>query len=73
MMNILKRIDKFILDINTKDFILFLLSQLFMLGYIFFTLKYQIKGWDNFIMTLSLVLSITFWNGFIIRKSNIGE
>lgn len=62
-------------NIFKNNFILFLLSMLLMLVYMFFTMKYKIFGFDHFIMTFSLVLSVNFWNTVTVNmlKKNRGE
>lgn len=48
-----------------NNFIYFLISIVFMNIYIYFQTKYRIVLLDNFIMTLSLSLSINFYNMFL--------
>lgn len=48
-----------------NNFIYFLISIVFMNIYIYFQMKYRIVLLDNFIMTLSLSLSINFYNMFL--------
>ncbi len=49
---------------NNK-FLYFFISIVFMNIYIYFQMKYRIVLLDNFIMTLSLSLSINFYNMFL--------
>lgn len=51
--------------IFNNNFIYFLISIVFMNIYIYFQMKYRIVLLDNFIMTLSLSLSINFYNMFL--------
>ncbi len=51
--------------IFNNNFIYFLISIVFMNIYIYFQMKYRIALLDNFIMTLSLSLSINFYNMFL--------
>lgn len=48
-----------------NNFIYFLISIVFMNIYIYFQMKYRIVFLDNFIMTLSLSLSINFYIMFL--------
>lgn len=45
-----------------NKFLYFFISIVFMNIYIYFQMKYRIVLLDNFIMTLSLSLSINFYN-----------
>ena len=55
----------FMKKIFNNNFIYFLISIVFMNIYIYFQMKYRIALLDNFIMTLSLSLSINFYNMFL--------
>lgn len=55
----------FMKKIFKNNFIYFLISIVFMNIYIYFQMKYRIFLLDNFIMTLSLSLSINFYNMFL--------
>ena len=48
-----------------NKFLYFFISIVFMNIYIYFQMKYRIVLLDNFIMTLSLSLSINFYNMFL--------
>lgn len=48
-----------------NKFLYFFISIVFMNIYIYFQMKYRIVFLDNFIMTLSLSLSINFYNMFL--------
>lgn len=51
--------------IFNNNFLYFFISIVFMNIYIYFQMKYRIVLLDNFIMTLSLSLSINFYNIFL--------